>query len=143
MRKVLSAALWAVLLGSAPLVTVGCASSQGATTPKGPVELDNTKWKLAVSGGRMDGRVVEFKKKGKAGYYGYLVQPGNRLRDVTGIDYGQTWVFALKPKGNNEYEGMYKQIAPDGSISEKEVMVFVDGDTFTWNLETATWELQK
>src|SRR5437763_11029879 len=43
----------------------GCATSGGAApAPSGPVELDGTRWKLVALGGSLDGRVIQFKKRG-------------------------------------------------------------------------------
>jgi hypothetical protein len=138
LRTVLLASL--AVVGPLTLLPTGCATS-GAPKSTGPVELNQSKWKLVVSGGRMDGRVIEFKKRGP-GYMAFLVEKGHRLREVTGLDMGETWVFSIKPKKENEYEGIYRDISPDGSMSEKEVVVFIDGDNLNWNLETATWERQ-
>jgi hypothetical protein len=118
----------------------GCASTSGASSSGEPVDISDARYKLVISGGRMDGRVVEFKKRG-AGFMGCLVAGGSRLQNVTGLEMG-TWVFSVRPKANNEYEGMYRNIMSDGSISEKEVVLFFDGKYMNWNLETATWERQ-
>jgi hypothetical protein len=140
---ILRTCLVGLLAVTAPLALggAGCATGSGAKS-SAPVELNGSKWKMIVSGGRMDGRIIEFKKRGP-GYMAFLVEKGHRLRDVTGLDMGETWVFSIKPKGVNEYEGVYRDISPDGSMSEKEVVVFIDGDNLNWNLETATWERQK
>ncbi len=136
------AALLAVAtpLSLAPIMA-GCAAS--APKSNTPVQLNGTKWVLVIAGGRMDGRVVQFKKQG-IGYLGYLVDKGQRLLDVTGLRTGpETMIFSFKPRGVNQYEGIYHQIAPDGSTQDKEVDVFIDGDSLNWNLETATWERVK
>jgi hypothetical protein len=123
------------------VLSVGCATTSSAT-PSAPVELDGTRWKLVVAGGRMDGRVVQFKKKG-IGYEGIIMEGGVRLAQTTGVDYGKQWIFSIKPRGTNEYTGVYKNIMTDGSFQDQELELFVSGDTFSWNLESATWELQK
>jgi hypothetical protein len=69
-------ALLVVSVGAALLTSSGCATG-GPPAPKGPVELNNTKWKLSIAGGRFDGRVVAFKKKGKDGYIGTLAEKGH------------------------------------------------------------------
>lgn len=138
LRTILLASL--AVVGPLTLLQAGCATSSAAKST-GPVELNQSKWKLIVSGGRMDGRVVEFKKKG-AGYMAVLIERGHILRDVTGLNMGETWIFSLRPKGTNEYEGTYREIGRDGSMAEKEVVVFINGDSLSWNLETATWERQ-
>jgi hypothetical protein len=119
----------------------GCASTGGAASaPSGPLALDNTRYKLLAAGGALDGRVVQFLQSGDT-VIGCLVSPGNRLRSVAGIDMG-TRVFSLQKKGENQFEGVYKAISPDGSIADKEVTVFFEGDGMSWNLESATWERQ-
>ena len=119
----------------------GCASTSGASSaPSGPVTLDGARYKLLAAGGALDGRVVEFLQSGDT-VIGCLVAPGNRLRSVAGIDMG-TRVFSLQKKGENQFEGVYKAISPDGSIADKEVTVFFEGDGLSWNLESATWERQ-
>ena len=129
------------LFATVPLLAAGCATG-GATSAANaaPVELDGTKWKLIILAGKMDGRVVAFKKKG-AGYEALLEEPGPRLQGVPGIHAG-AWAFLVRPKGNNEFEGAYRAFASDGSIPEKEVRLFVEGDTMTWDLESATWSKQ-
>jgi hypothetical protein len=118
----------------------GCASTSGASVPSGPVTLQGARYKLLAAGGTLDGRVVEFLQKGDT-VIGCLAAPGNRLRSVAGIDMG-TRVFSLSKKGDNQYEGVYKAISPDGNIADKEVTVFFEGDGMSWNLESATWERQ-
>jgi hypothetical protein len=124
--------------GLLALSAQGCATS-GPPVPAGPVELDGTNWKLSVVDGRFDGRVVSFKKKGKDGYIGSLADKGQRLRDAVGIEIGRE-IFAVRRKAENEYEGMYKAVGSDGSISENEVRLFVNGNTMSWNLQSAQWE---
>lgn len=135
----------ALLAVAAPLSLASVMGGCAASAPKDnkPIELNGTKWMLVIAGGRMDGRVVQFKKQG-IGYLGYLVDKGQRLLDVTGLRTGpETMIFSVKPRGVNQYEGIYHQIASDGATQDKEVDVFVDGDSLSWNLETATWERVK
>jgi uncharacterized protein (DUF2147 family) len=117
-----------------------CATS-GPPTPTGPAELDGTKWKLVALAGSLDGRIVQFEKRGSNGYEGKLVNLGRRLQDVVGLQEGFV-MFQLKRKGDNEFEGVYKAIDPKGGQQDKEVVVFVNGNTMTWNQENATWEKQ-
>jgi hypothetical protein len=119
----------------------GCASTSGASSaPAGPVALQGARYKLLAAGGTLDGRVVEFLQRGDTAI-GCLAAPGNRLRSVTGLDIGLR-VFSLQKKSDNQYEGVYKAISPDGSVADKEVTVFFEGDGMSWNLESATWERQ-
>lgn len=113
--------------------------SSGPPAPTGPVELDKTRWKLVALGGNLDGRIVEFKKRGSDGYEGELVDVGRRLRSVVGLEAGFK-MFSLRKKGENEYEGVYKSVDPSGAQADKEVVVFVNGNQMTWNQETAVWE---
>jgi hypothetical protein len=120
----------------------GCATgSAAAAAPSGPVELDGTRWKLVMLGGKLDGRVVEFKKRGEDGYSGKLVELGPRLRDVVGLEPGYE-LLQLKRKGENEYEGVYKSIDPSGAKQSKEVVMFVSPTNLSWNQESAVWEKQ-
>jgi hypothetical protein len=120
-----------------------CATSSSSTPPpaSGPVELDGTRWKLVAIGGSLDGRVVEFHKRGSNGYVGKLVTLGRRLQEVVGLQEGFD-MFQLKRKGDNEFEGVYKSIEPKGGQADKEVVVFVNGNSMTWNQESAVWEKQ-
>jgi hypothetical protein len=125
----------------ATLGVAGCASTGGATSaPAGPIALQGARYKLLAAGGALDGRVVEFLQKGDT-VIGCLVSPGNRLRNVAGIDIGLR-IFSLQKKGESQYDGVYKAITPDGNIADKEVTVFFEGDGMNWNLESATWERQ-
>jgi hypothetical protein len=143
MMKLIRSALVLVIFSALPtglVLSTGCATSGGAAASDGaPVELDGSKWKLVALGSRLDGRVVEFKKRGADGYIGELAEPGSRLREATGIKIGQE-IFRLRKRGLNEYEGMYRAIGPDGSFTEKEVTVFVQGNSLSWNQESAVWE---
>src|SRR5262249_38116482 len=99
-----------------------------ATTPKGPpqpIELDATKWKAVTLGGMLDGRVVQFKKKGKDYYQGTLVEAGRVLQNVVGLQMGAE-IFSVQKKGLNQYQGMYKAISASGSIVERELDMFID-----------------
>jgi hypothetical protein len=125
-------------LGALPFVNVGCASSGSAAKPSGPVELDGTRWKLLTSGGKIDGRVIEYKKKAENRYTAQLIEPGLRLRDVVGLRMGFE-MLRLTKRAANEYEGIY--IDPVDKY-EKEVVVFIDGDAMTWNLQSTQWERQ-
>jgi len=121
-----------------------CATSGSSSPPpaaSGPQELDGTKWKLVALAGSLDGRVVEFKKRGSDGYEGKLVSLGRRLQDVVGLQEGEV-LFKLKRKTDTEFEGTYKAIDAKGGVNEKEVVVFVNGNTLTWNQESAVWEKQ-
>lgn len=137
MKTILRAALSLFLVGAAPALVAGCAT--GKTAPSAPVELNGTKWKLVMLGGKLDGRVVEFKKKGKDGYVGTLIDLGKRLENLPGITVGYE-VFSMRKKSENQYHGMYKSITADGNIDEKDLTLFVDGDSFSWNQESAIWE---
>jgi hypothetical protein len=121
--------------------TTGSSDSSAAAAPSGPVELDGTRWKLVALGGQLDGRVVQFKKRGSSAYEGKLVTLGRRLQDVVGLQEGYV-LFQLKKKGENEYEGIYKSIDPKGGQADKEVNIFVNGNNLTWNQESAVWEKQ-
>ena len=128
----------AVALSGAGLL--GCASTSGASAPKGPVALQGARYKMLAAGGALDGRVVEFLQKGDT-VVGCLASIGNRLRNVTGLSTGMR-VFSLTKKGENQYEGVYKNITADGNIGDAQVTVFFEGDGMSWNLESATWERQ-
>jgi hypothetical protein len=119
-----------------------CATSGPAPAAQtGPVELDKTEWKLVALGGALDGRVVEFQKRGSNGYSGKLKVIGRRLQEVVGLQEGFE-MFQLKRKSDNEFEGIYKSIDPKGGQQDKEVVIFVNGNSMTWNQESAVWEKQ-
>jgi hypothetical protein len=120
----------------------GCAStgSSGSGSSGGPLVLEGARYKLLAAGGSLDGRVVEFLVRGK-GLMGCLAAPGSKLRGAAGIDVG-TWVFSAQEKAPNEYEGVYRAIGADGSITDKPVAISFQGDSLGWNLESATWERQ-
>ena len=138
-RRFLTLSAACLILAFAP----ACATSGGtaAPAPTGPIELDGTKWKLVMLAGSLDGRVVEFHKRGEDGYSGKLVELGRKLRDAMGIQPGFE-MFQLKRKKENEYEGVYKGIDANGAVSNKEVVVFVAGNNLNWNQESAVWERQ-
>jgi hypothetical protein len=128
---------------AAAMLLGGCASSGSASSggnTGGPVVLDGARYKLLAAGGSLDGRVVEFMVRGK-GLMGCLAAPGNKLRGAAGIEMG-TWVFSMQEKSPNEFEGVYRAIGGDGSITDKPVAVGFTGDNLGWNLESATWERQ-
>src|SRR5262245_40456806 len=129
-RKVLSL----ILLG---FVAQACASAPAK--PTGPIELDGTVWKLVALGGSLDGRVIEFKKRGANGYLATLKEPGRKLQNAVGVNVG-TEIFILVTKGENQYEGTYKAYDASGGLVEKEVTLFVNADGLSWNLENAVWE---
>ena len=120
-----------------------CATSSSSTAaqPAGPVELDQTKWKLLMLGGSLDGRVVQFHKRGADGYEGKLVEKGRKLQDVVGLQEGET-IFKLKRRSDTEFEGTYKAIDAKGGVAEKEVTIDVKNNNLLWNQESATWEKQ-
>jgi hypothetical protein len=111
-----------------------------APAPSGPVELDKTRWKLVALAGQLDGRVIEFQKRGAVGYSGKLVTLGRRLQDVVGLQEGYE-MFQLRRKNDTEFEGTYKSIDKGGQV-DKEVFISVKGNSFTWNQENANWEKQ-
>jgi hypothetical protein len=131
-----------VVFGALAGSLAGCASSGSAssTKPGEPVALEGARYKLLAAGGQLDGRVVEFLQRGDT-VVGCLAEPGPKLRGATGIDTGLR-VFSMSKKANNEWEGVYRAVGGDGSITDKPVSVSFDGDTMTWNLESATWERQ-
>jgi hypothetical protein len=120
----------------------GCASSgsTSSTKPGEPVALEGARYKLLAAGGQLDGRIVEFLQRENT-VIGCLAEPGPKLRGATGIDTGLR-VFSMSKKATNEWEGVYRAVGGDGSITDKPVAVSFEGDTMTWNLESATWERQ-
>src|SRR5947207_2025614 len=93
LRSVLLPAACLALAALAPACATGGGDAQPgsaatAEAASGPVELDGTKWKLVMLGGNLDGRVIEFQKRGSDGYVGKLVEPGRKLRDAIGIQPG-------------------------------------------------------
>jgi hypothetical protein len=137
LRRPVGPALALLLFG---VLAQACATS-GPPPPSGPVELDGTKWKLVSLGGSLDGRVIQFQKRGSNGYEGKLVNLGRRLQDVVGLQEGFV-MFQLKRKSDAEFEGVYKAIEPKGGQQDKEVVMFVNGNSMTWNQESAVWEKQ-
>jgi hypothetical protein len=136
----LIATMTAALVGLAACATSG---SSSPPAPSGPIELDGSRWKLIALGGNLDGRIVEFHKRGADGYVGELVDTGRRLRDVVGLKPGfQMFQLKKTPQKENQYEGVYKSVDPSGSQQDKEVVVFVNGNQLTWNQESAVWERQ-
>jgi hypothetical protein len=129
----------AILLSG--VLAQACATTSAPPPPSGPVELDGTRWKLVAIAGALDGRVVEFQKRGSNGYEGKLVVLGRRLQEVVGLKEGFV-MFQLKRKSDAEFEGIYKSIEPKGGQQDKEVVVFVNGNTMNWNQESAVWEKQ-
>ena len=48
-----------------------------------------------------------------------------------------------RPGTENDYDGVYKSIDPKGGQADKEVSLsIVDGNSISWNQESATWEKQ-
>lgn len=140
MKSVIQTALIMIMLGSATIVVQACATGTSAVVkPTGPVDLDKTQWRLVALGGSLDGRIVEFKRRGDDGYSGTLVDLGRRLRDVVGIKPGMQ-IFTLKRRAENEYEGIYKAIQTNGNYADKEIVVFIKDNTMTWDQESAIWE---
>lgn len=126
------------ILGVFAALVAACASTPRVALPQD--KLDGAKYKLVVVSGRMDGRVVEFRKKG-GGYLGVLIDKGRFLREMVGIpDNMET--FRLSPAAGQEniYEGIYISYQGDGARTEQEVKVNFFEDSFMWNLESATWE---
>ena len=115
-----------------------------ATTPSVPMppnDLDGAKYKLVAISGRMDQRVVQFKKKGN-GLIGTVISKGRTLTELVGIP-DELVTFQLTPASGGEsnvYEGTYIDFATDGTRSEREVRVTFYKDSFMWTLESATWE---
>jgi hypothetical protein len=128
--------------GALSIAAQGCATSGPPAPSSGPIELDGTRWKLVALGGSLDGRVVEFHKRGSNGYIGELVDLGRRLRSVVGLQTGYEMFQLKKTDKENEYEGIYKSVDPKGGAQDKQVLVFVNGNQLTWNQESATWEKQ-
>jgi hypothetical protein len=141
-RRFLTLSVACLVLSLAPAcATSGGAAAPAAAAPSGPIELDGTRWKLVMLAGNLDGRVVEFHKRGSDGYSGTLVEMGRKLRDAMGIQPGFE-LLQLKRKKENEYEGVYKAIDAGGAVQNKEVVVFVSGNNLNWNQESAVWERQ-
>ncbi len=116
-----------------------CASAPSVPMP--PDELDGAKYKLVVIGGRMDQRVVQFRKKGGS-LTGVVVSKGRMLTELVGIP-DDMETFKLQPTAGadpNVFEGIYIDFGPDGTRSEREVRVNFYKDNLVWNLESATWE---
>jgi hypothetical protein len=51
-------------------------------------------------------------------------------------------VFSMRKVGDNEYYGVYKAYSAQGGYEEREVRVFVQGDSLSWNQESAVWSKQ-
>ncbi|MDX2021613.1 MAG: hypothetical protein SF187_15320 [Deltaproteobacteria bacterium] len=117
---------------------VGCASTPAVPLKKD--ELDGAKYKLVVISGRLDQRVVQFRKRG-GGYVGVLVHKGKFLQELVGVA-DDMEMFRIGPieGSENSYEGVFITFQGDGSRTESEVKLTFYKDNFTWNLESATWE---
>lgn len=122
-----------------------CATFMGAcaSTPVVPLkreELDGAKYKLVVISGRLDQRVVQFRKRG-TGFIGVLVTKGKFLQEIVGVADNME-MFKISPvEGiDNVYEGLFVTYQGDGARTEVEVKVNFYKDNLTWNLESATWE---
>lgn len=117
---------------------VGCASTPSVPLKKD--ELDGAKYKLVVISGRLDQRVVQFRKRG-GGYVGVLVQKGKFLQELVGVP-DDMEMFRIGPVegSENAYDGVFITFQGDGSRTESEVKLTFYKDNFTWNLESATWE---
>ena len=114
-----------------------------ASTPAVPLkkeEIDGTKYKLVAISGRLDQRVVQFRKRG-GGYIGILVQKGKFLQELVGVADNME-MFRVGPVegADNVYEGVFITYQGDGTRTETEVKVNFYKDTLSWNLESATWE---
>ena len=140
-RRFLTLTVALATLGLAQAFATGGGAAAPAAAPTGPIELDGTRWKLVMLAGNLDGRVVEFHKRGDDGYSGKLVEMGRKLRDAMGVQAGFE-IFQLKRKNVNEYEGVYKAVDNAGAVQNKEVVVFVAGNNLNWNQESAVWERQ-
>ena len=127
-------------------ISLVCAALVGAcaTTPSVPInpdELDGAKFKLVAISGRMDHRVVQFRKQG-SGYVGVVVEKGRLLSELVGIPESLE-AFKLSPAASGErnvFEGVFTDFQADGTRSEREVRVTFYKDSFMWNLESASWE---
>jgi hypothetical protein len=122
-----------------------CATVMGAcaSAPVVPLkreELDGSKYKLIAIAGRLDQRVVQFRKRG-TGFIGVLVTKGKFLQEIVGIP-ADMEMFKLSPVegSDNGYEGVFITYQGDGARTESEVKVSFYKDNLTWNLESASWE---
>jgi len=137
------AVLFALVL---PALASGCATTSGPVKPIGHAQLDGARYKMVVGASSMDHRVIEFKAKGE-GLIGRLVEKGRVLSQIVGVEEGREF-FSLAPVKDaapeggvlNTFQGIYKNINPDGSASERECVVQFYEDKLTWNLESSTWE---
>lgn len=122
-----------------------CATFLGAcaSTPSVPLkkeEIDGAKYKLVVISGRLDQRVVQFRKRG-AGYIGVLVHKGKFLQELVGVaDDMEMFKVAPVAGEDNVYDGLFVTYQGDGARTETEVKVNFYKDRLNWNLESATWE---
>lgn len=117
-----------------------------ASTPVVPLkkeEIDGTKYKLVAISGRLDQRVVQFRKRG-GGFVGILVQKGKFLQEQVGVP-NDMEMFRVGPVegADNVYEGVFTTFQADGTRPETEVKLNFFKDTMSWNLESATWERVK
>lgn len=125
-----------------------CATFMGACagTPIVPLkreEIDGAKYKLVVIAGRLDQRVVQFRKRG-GGYIGVLVTKGKFLQELVGIADNME-MFKISPVEGveNVYQGVFVSYQGDGTRTEAEVRVSFFKDSFSWDLESANWERVK
>lgn len=119
----------------------GCATSGGAgSAASGPLELDGTRWKLTVLEGKLDGRVIEFKKSGPNTYAGRLVERARWMENVPGIPDQMEMFSVRKTDQTNTYAGLYKTYTPGGGYTEQEVNFSVTPEALNWNLASAVWE---
>ena len=137
-RRVFNVVAAAGFVAVLSATVAACASAP--SVPLRPDELDGAKYKLVVVSGRMDGRVVQFRKKGN-GYLGVIVDKGRFLTELVGVpDNMETFRLTPVAGAENSYEGVYITFQGDGSRSENEVKVNFFKDNIVWNLESATWE---
>jgi hypothetical protein len=118
----------------------GCATVPAK--PLAPEKLEGSRWKLVIAAGKMDHRVIEFKREGGS-IVGRLVDHGRVLSQMVGIPDNMVQ-FKIRPHEGlgaapNVFSGVYTTYQGDGMPLEREVLLTFYEDNFTWNLESATW----
>jgi hypothetical protein len=134
------------LIGAAlagPMVA-GCATSDPAIAvniaPNGQVDIDQSRWKVTVSEGGIDGRTIEIKRAANGHYVGRLVEAGHQLANKVGAYPGKV-IMDFVPQGLNQYVGAYTAIGDEAR--EATFSVAANGQELKSSVEDYTWARQQ
>lgn len=129
----------ALLGGACATTTTTTTGAAVVAEAGGQPQLVGTRWKLSMTEGGYDGRIIEF-KRGPGRYQGVLTKVGRQLDGKLGAHEGLVLMELVPDRQVGTFRGLER--VPGRDINEVICSVRADGGAMKCNTESTLWARQ-